>query len=65
MMKALFPDWLYIEIPEEMQDQIFLAESMMLYDDVKDKELLVRRFQLQIGKYVYKTVVWEIDKIKM
>ena len=64
-MKALFPDWLYIEIPVEIQEEIFLAESMMRFDDVQDKEILVRRFQLQIGKYIYKIVVWEIDKIKM
>lgn len=65
MMNILFPDWLHVEIPIDMQDQIFLAESMMLYDDIQDKEMILRRFQLQIGKYVYKIVVWEIDKIKM
>lgn len=56
MIKSLFENWININIPPELIDDIFFAELEADLD-----ELFVRRLQIEIWKKVYETIMNEID----
>lgn len=56
MIKSLFENWININIPAELIDDIFFAELEADLD-----ELFVRRLKLEIWKKVYETIMNEID----